>query len=140
GDVVTRREVLWLLAHQRATSFPPGSSFSYSSSGYVLLAEVVARVSGESFHSFLTRRVLAPLGMTSSLGREDHARLVPHRAIGHAVGPDQLPRILMGNLEYDGSSNFVTTIRDLAAWDANFYDPRVGGQALIDGLRVRATL
>ncbi|HEY5242508.1 MAG TPA: serine hydrolase domain-containing protein, partial [Polyangiaceae bacterium] len=45
-----------------------------------------------------------------------------------------------GNLEYDGSSNFVTTVRDLAKWDGNFYDPRIGGQALIDGMRVRGKL
>jgi CubicO group peptidase (beta-lactamase class C family) len=139
-DIITSREILWLLSHQRALSFRPGSHFSYSSSGYFLLAEIVARVSGESFHSFLARRVLEPLGMTSSLVREDHARPIPHRAIGYAPGPDELPRTLMGNLEYDGSSNFVTTIRDLARWDANFYDPRVGGPALIDGMRVRGTL
>jgi CubicO group peptidase (beta-lactamase class C family) len=139
-DVITSREILWLLDHQRTLGFPPGSRFSYSSSGYVLLAEIVARVSGESFHAFLTRRVLQPLGMRSSLVREDHARLIPHRAIGYTLGPDKQLRSLMGNLEYDGSSNFVTTIRDLARWDANFYDPRVGGQALIDAMRVRGRL
>ena len=106
----------------------------------MLLAEIVARVSGESFHAFLTRRVLGPLGMTRSLVREDHARLIPDRAIGYTPGPDRAPRMLMGNLEYDGSSNFVTTTRDLARWDANFYDPKVGGQALVDGMRVTGKL
>jgi CubicO group peptidase (beta-lactamase class C family) len=139
-DVITSREILWLLGHQRTLSFRPGAHFSYSSSGYVLLAEIVARVSGESFHAFLTRRVLEPLGMTGSLVREDHARPIPHRAIGYALGPDELPRTLMGNVEYAGSSNFVTTIRDLARWDANFYVPTVGGPALIDGMRVRGKL
>jgi CubicO group peptidase (beta-lactamase class C family) len=139
-DVITSHEVLWLITHQRALNFPPGAHFSYSSTGFVLLAEIVARVSGESFGSFLAKRVLEPLGMTSSRVREDHARLIPHRAIGYAVGPDKVPRSLMGNLEYDGSSNFVTTIRDLAKWDANFYDPKVGGQAFIDAMRVRGKL
>jgi CubicO group peptidase (beta-lactamase class C family) len=139
-DVITIREILWLLSHQRSLNFPPGSYFSYSSSGYVLLAEIVARVSGESFHSFLTRRVLEPLGMKSSLVREDHTRPIPHRAIGYTLGSDKQIRMLMGNLEYAGSSNFVTTTRDLAKWDANFYDPKVGGQALIDGMRVRGKL
>ncbi|HEY8091808.1 MAG TPA: serine hydrolase domain-containing protein [Polyangiaceae bacterium] len=139
-DVITSREILWLLSHQRTLDFPPGSHFSYTSSGYVLLAEIVARVSGESFHAFLTRRVLEPLGMASSLVREDHARLIPHRAIGYTRGPDGQPRMLMGNLEYDGSSNFVTTVQDLARWDANFYEPKVGGQPFIDGMRVRGKL
>jgi CubicO group peptidase (beta-lactamase class C family) len=139
-DVITSREVLWLLAHQRSLNFPPGSRQSYSSSGYILLAEIVARVSGESFHSFLERRVLQPLGMYASLVRDDHARLIPHRAIGYTVGPDKKVRILMGNLEYGGSSTFVTTARDLAKWDGNFYDPKVGGQAFIEAMRVRGRL
>jgi len=139
-DVITSREVLWLLSHQRTLNFPPGTHQLYSSSGYVLLAEIVARVSGESFHAFLEHRLLQPLGMTSSLIRDDHARLIPHKAIGYAIGPDEQPRVLVANLEYAGSSNFVTTIRDLAKWDANFYDPRVGGPAFVAGMRARGKL
>jgi CubicO group peptidase (beta-lactamase class C family) len=139
-DVITRREILWLLSHQRSLGFAPGSRFSYSSSGYVLLAEIVARVAGESFGSFLAKRVLEPLGMTGSLVREDHARPIPRRAIGYTLGSDGEIRSWMGNLEYDGSSNLVTTTRDLAKWDANFYDPKVGGQALIDAMRMRGKL
>ena len=62
------------------------------------------------------------------------------RAIGYTPGADGQPRTLMGNLEYDGSSNFVTTTRDLAKWDGNFYAPTVGGQALVDAMRVRGKL
>ncbi len=139
-DVITSREVLWLISHQHALNFPPGSHYSYSGSGYVLAAEIVARVSGESFNSFLAKRIFQPLGMTSSLIRDDHAKLIPHRAIGYTAGSDKAPRTLMGNLEYGGSSTLVTTIRDLAKWDANFYDPKVGGQAWLDGMRVRGKL
>jgi Beta-lactamase len=139
-DVITSREVLWLITHQRTLNFPPGSHQLYSSSGYVLLAEIVARVSGESFGAFLARRLLQPLGMTSSLIRDDHARLIPHKAIGYSLWPDGQPRVFVGNLEYAGSSTFVTTIRDLAKWDANFYDPKVGGQSFVDGMRTRGRL
>jgi CubicO group peptidase (beta-lactamase class C family) len=139
-DVITSREILWLLSHQRSLNFPPGSHYAYGGSGYVLLAEIVARVSGEPFHSFLTRRVFQPLGMTSSLIREDHAKPIPRRAIGYRLGPDKQPRTLMGNLEYGGSSTVVTTIRDLAKWDENFYQPKVGGQAFIDAMRLRGKL
>jgi hypothetical protein len=78
--------------------------------------------------------------MTASLVRDDHARLIPHRAIGYTLGPGKQVRMLMGNLEYGGSSTFVTTVRDLAKWDANFYDPKVGGQAFVDAMRVRGKL
>jgi CubicO group peptidase (beta-lactamase class C family) len=139
-DVLTRTEVLWLLAHQKSLAFAPGSRFSYSSSGYVLLAEIVRRVSGESLHAFLSRRVFGPLGMSRTHVREDHARPVAGRATGYTRGPDGELRQLMGNIEYDGSSNLVSTVRDLARWDANFYDPKVGGPALVDAMRVRGKL
>jgi CubicO group peptidase (beta-lactamase class C family) len=139
-DVITRREVLWLLSHQRALNFMPGSHYAYCASGYFLLAEVVARVSGESFGTFLSRRVFQPLGMTSSLIREDHAKPILHRAIGYRHGPDKQPRMLMGNLDYGGSSGLVTSTRDLTKWDENFYQPKVGGQAFIDSMRARGKL
>jgi CubicO group peptidase (beta-lactamase class C family) len=58
----------------------------------------------------------------------------------HNLGPDKQPRMLMGNLEYGGSSTLVTTTRDLAKWDENFYQPKVGDQAFIDAMRVRGKL
>jgi hypothetical protein len=48
--------------------------------------------------------------------------------------------MLMGNLEYGGSSTLLTTTRDLARWDENFYHPKVGGEAFIDAMRLRGKL
>ncbi|HEY2353295.1 MAG TPA: serine hydrolase domain-containing protein [Gaiellaceae bacterium] len=43
--------------------FEPGSSWSYSSPGFVLLAHVVETISGESYPVFLRENVLEPLGL-----------------------------------------------------------------------------
>ena len=43
--------------------FEPGSKYSYSNTGYILLARVVEKASGETFGAFLSRRILKPLGM-----------------------------------------------------------------------------
>lgn len=69
--------------------FPPGTRVKYQSMGTLLLAEVVARVSGVPFREFLRSEVFDPLGMTdSSLGLDPGApadrvatiRLAPARA------------------------------------------------------------
>ncbi len=46
--------------------FPVGSQYSYSGVGYVLLAMVVAIVSGQSFAGFLRSNVFEPRGMKIS--------------------------------------------------------------------------
>lgn len=70
--------------------FPPGTQFSYSSSGTILLAEIVQRLTGRSIHDFVRDEIIAPLGLKSTgLGAKgfDHARLlrltVPEYQIGN---------------------------------------------------------
>ncbi|SDX62006.1 serine hydrolase [Paenibacillus sp. CF384] len=49
---------------ERSLSTEPGSEFSYSNVGFVLLGLIIARVSGKSFEQFVEERILIPLGMT----------------------------------------------------------------------------
>ena len=46
---------------------PPGTTFVYSDINFLLLAEIVARVSGRSFERFVTARIFEPLGMTDTM-------------------------------------------------------------------------
>ena len=60
-------------------AFTPGTQFSYSSSGTILLAEIVQRLSGRSIREFVRDEIITPLGMKSTgLGAQgfDRARLV----------------------------------------------------------------
>ncbi len=47
-------------------AYPPGEDFHYSSIGYTLLEIAVEEVTGESFASYMQRKVLDPLGMVNS--------------------------------------------------------------------------
>lgn len=47
--------------------FKPGEKFLYHTSGYNILALIVARVTGKPFDAFLQERLFTPLGMTSTL-------------------------------------------------------------------------
>jgi CubicO group peptidase (beta-lactamase class C family) len=46
--------------------FEPGSRWSYSNTGYMILGRVVEKVSGLPFGKFLEQRILRPAGMTHS--------------------------------------------------------------------------
>lgn len=47
-------------------AFAPGTRQQYSNAGYVVLGEIVARVSGEDYHDYIQRHVFATAGMTHS--------------------------------------------------------------------------
>ncbi|WP_309711131.1 serine hydrolase domain-containing protein, partial [Pseudolysinimonas sp.] len=49
------------------TRLESGSGYSYSNSHYILLAEVVGRVSGQPLPIFLAERIFAPLGLDMEL-------------------------------------------------------------------------
>ena len=59
---------------------PPGASFRYSDTGFILLGEVVRRVSGEPLDRFVARSLFKPLEMRDSMfgpGEPLQARIAP---------------------------------------------------------------
>jgi len=52
--------------HQPQLDFKPGTKFSYSNTGYVLLAEIVARASEKTFEAYMLENIFKPAGMTDS--------------------------------------------------------------------------
>ncbi|MDT8321391.1 MAG: serine hydrolase domain-containing protein [Xanthomonadales bacterium] len=125
ADSYSDEWVLELLSRQQALNFPPGSSYLYSNSGYLLLAHLVQRVSGKSLREYSAGRIFGPLGMGDSHFHDDHTHIVPHRAAGYAPTHDGF-RISMTTLDMVGDGGVYTTVDDLLAWDRNFYDNRLG--------------
>jgi len=131
-DIVTEDDTLAIIGRQRALNFTPGDEYLYSNAGYNLLAEVVKRVSGKPLAAFVRERIFAPLGMKHSSFREDYRSLVPGRALSYQAAPEgggylNVPENHAGV----GPGGLLTTVDDLALWDRNFYDAKVGGKDLI---------
>ena len=138
-DLITDADVLYVVSHQRELNFPPNTQFLYSNTGYTLLAQIVARVSGQSFRSFTTARIFAPLGMKNTHFRDDFDEIVKNMAYGYAPSGETY-RLSVTNFDTVGATSLLTTVEDLALWDENFYNPRVGGHALIEQLEQRGKL
>jgi len=129
-DLITDDDVLSIMSRQKDLNFPPGSKHLYCNTGYTLLAQVVKRVSGQSFREFTTSRIFQPLGMKDTHFRDDHAEIVKHMAYGYEPAKDTF-RISITNFDTVGATSLLTTVEDLARWDENFYHPRVGGPEMI---------
>jgi CubicO group peptidase (beta-lactamase class C family) len=105
-------------------SFAPGTRHSYDDTGYGLLERVVARVTGtKNWGEFARERIYTPLGMMSSGYPVDERTPLPRLVAPYAPreGGGFRPA---GDRDAGG---FVVTAGDLAKWDRNFYDARVGG-------------
>ncbi|MBC7895692.1 MAG: beta-lactamase family protein, partial [Cytophagaceae bacterium] len=138
-DVIAFDQILRFAYHQRTLNFVPGAEYTYSNTGYNLLAEVVARVSGRTFAQFTAEQIFRPLGMARSRFHDDVTELIPDRALGYAR-VDSGWRSVTDNLTALGSSSLFTTVEDLARWIANFEDPRVGGATAMTMTRTRGRL
>jgi CubicO group peptidase (beta-lactamase class C family) len=139
-DQTNDDDALFILTRQRALNFQPGAEYSYINSGYFLLSLAIKRVTGKSLAQFAKERLFEPLGMHDTRFVDDHTLVIPHRAIGYARNEDGSFGVAMSNCEQVGADGLVTTIEDLARWDANFYAPKVGDQTFIELLRQRGKL
>jgi CubicO group peptidase (beta-lactamase class C family) len=139
-DVISFDQILTLAYNQRTLNFVPGAEYTYSNTGYNLLTEMVARVSGKSFRQFTDERLFRPLGMTSSHFQDNHQQVIPNRAYGYAKRPDGSYASVTNNLMALGSSSLFSTVENLAKWVMNFDDPKVGGAAAMALSRTRGKL
>jgi CubicO group peptidase (beta-lactamase class C family) len=112
-------EELARFAQAMTLEFAPGSRWSYSNTGYVLLGIIVTRVSGTFYGDVLRERVFKPAGMkTARIINE--ADIVPHRAAGYRLvnGEVKNQEWVSPSLNTTGDGSLYVSVRDMLAWDA----------------------
>jgi CubicO group peptidase (beta-lactamase class C family) len=126
-DFNDNKETLNLIIRNRELNFIPGEEFSYSNSGYLLLAEIVKRVSGKSLAEFAEDIIFQPLGMSSTAYHDDRHEIIKNRAAGYANSDKGWKLKDSINDTEIGANNLFSTVEDLVKWEQNFFDQKVGG-------------
>lgn len=140
NDVVKEEDILELVSRQKALNFKPGDQHLYSNTGYTLMAVIVKRVTGKSLREFTEEKIFKPLRMTKTFFRDDHAVIVKNQAYGYEPGGPTRFKFSVPNFDTVGASSLLTTVEDMALWDQNFSDPRVGDAALIRQMETTVSL
>jgi CubicO group peptidase (beta-lactamase class C family) len=138
-DLLTDQQVLRLLVAQRGTNFRPGTGYQYINSDYVLLAEIVRRISGKTLDGFCQERIFGPIGMTHSRFEEDVGTLIANRVHSYRRVKGSYARAIL-NDEVAGPSNLVTTAEDLNRWAHNLETGAVGGARVLARMAERGVL
>ncbi len=61
ADMFSNEQAVKLITNQKGLNFISGDEFEYCNSGYILLAEIVKRVSGQSFADFAKNKNFQPI-------------------------------------------------------------------------------
>ena len=112
---VTTDQAFKSVTAQRA--FPPGTAGFYSDSGYFLLGMIIEKASGQTYRTFLQRRIFEPLQMTHS-SLTDRRRVIPGRVATYEIADGALVN-WRRDWDYELPSFFGiwSTLDDVAKWD-----------------------
>lgn len=102
--------------------FEPGTKFSYSSYGYIVLGCVMEGASGTSYSTYMQQNIFAPAGMTSTR-LDDVFAIIPHRARGYSIDKDGKPQnaILLDISNKPPGSGINSSARDLGRFMMALY-------------------
>lgn len=139
-DVITQDHIVKLLSRQQALNFKPGEEFSYSNSGFTMLAEIVKSVTGQTLRKFADSAFFKPLGMNQTHFHDDYTEVVKNRS--YSYSRNESGGFANSVLSYSnvGATSLFTNVNDMAKWLVNFYAPKVGTQKDIDQLTQKGIL
>jgi D-alanyl-D-alanine carboxypeptidase len=111
--------------------FPPGEQWRYNNTGYFLLGMILERVSGKPYGEFLAERIFKPLQMTSTRVN-DLTEVIPNRAAGYAWRGNRLRQgEYTSPTQPYAAGALLSTVEDLAKWDAALYTETLVKQATL---------
>jgi CubicO group peptidase (beta-lactamase class C family) len=111
-----RKTALQLQLRQTHTNFKPGTAYSYSNGGYLLLSEIVARVTGVPFPRYMKQAVFEPLGMTHTYVLDDAKPQGSNIAHGYGGAKDGFD-LRDDYPNFGGSGGIMISVNDFAKMD-----------------------
>ncbi len=124
-DVFTKKDALKMATSLRSLNHNPGEKYNFNSMNISLLAEIIARASGQSFVDYMTQNIFEPLGMNNTLFIDDHTKIVANKATPYTFENDNYKIGTTNNVDI-GHMGMYTCIEDLVTWEQNFKNPKVG--------------
>lgn len=138
-DRTSQSEMVQLLLRQKGLNFLPGTRFQYNNSGYVLLAEIIARVAKMTFAEFMQKRIFKPLQMRHSLFLDDPSLVVKNKALSYVRRQEDFYCIPL-NRSIVGSTGLYTTLGDLCLWANNFDSMTIGNKSIFKKMQTKSRL
>ncbi|OAN13309.1 hypothetical protein A3K86_16790 [Photobacterium jeanii] len=121
-DVLTSA-VISQMKSLSSAEFKSGFLALYSNTGYLMLANIIEKVSGESFRQLAEREVFHPLGMKSTTINGMRDTEIPWRATGYIADEDGQYFSSENYIISQGDGGVLTTLQDYAKWVQHMMKP-----------------
>lgn len=109
----------------KSLDFKPGSKFSYSNSGYLLLSYIIERSSGKKFGAFMKENIFDPVGMKNT-GLYDNREVLQHVAQGYTEEGENLVNAQYIDMSIpSGAGALYSTVEDMYLWDRALYTEKL---------------
>jgi CubicO group peptidase (beta-lactamase class C family) len=139
-DVIKQEQIVKVLGKQQVLNFKPGDQYSYSNSGFTMLAEIVKSVSGKTLRQFADSAIFKPLGMNNTHFHDDYTEVVKNRSYSYnRKDRDGFSNSIL-SYSNSGATSLFTNVDDMSKWVMNFYDHQVGTQQDIEQLTQKGKL
>ncbi|MBL4659014.1 MAG: beta-lactamase family protein [Alcanivoracaceae bacterium] len=121
-------------AKSTAMNATPGTDWEYSDQGYFLLGLIIERITGQSYATFLDKRLFEPLGMKETYLLEQ-ASIIPNRVAGYTVSEEKIKNIRR-TWQFGLSSHFgvMSSISDMIKWEKSLYGRKVVSDLVLSKL------
>ncbi len=121
-DVMTNADLNRIIVKQNTLNFEPGEELLYCNTGYMLLVNIIEKVTGEKFKDWLKENIFDQLDMKHTYVEDQYDRVVSNNATSYAGNSKFRRKIAYWN--YVGSGNMHATTSDLLKWLQNFSSPK----------------
>ena len=103
---------------KKPLDFEPGTQWQYSNTNYVIIGQIIEKITGQPLIEFLRARIFEPLGMHTPIdvGRDPWSDSDPGGYTTYALGPARAVRP-EGNGWMYAAGELAMTASDLARWD-----------------------
>jgi D-alanyl-D-alanine carboxypeptidase len=126
---------------KKPLDFEPGVQWQYSNTNYVIIGQIIEKITGKPLIDFLRARIFEPLGMHTpiDIGREPWSESDPGGYTTYALGPARAVQP-EGNGWMYAAGELAMTASDLARWDISLMNGTVLKPASLHALTTEVEL
>ncbi|HMQ68531.1 MAG TPA: serine hydrolase [Ignavibacteria bacterium] len=105
--------------------FEPGTNYSYSNSGYVILGAIIEEVTGKKYEDVLQENIFIPLNMKNS-GYDHNSEIIENRASGYdkSIEGYTHSRYIDMSIPFSAGALY-STVNDMYLWDQALYTDKL---------------